>query len=111
LAHNLADRGNYRAAQPLYEKALEIRRRLLSDDHPDTARSYNNLAANLNAQGRCNEARDRWLSEVKSLDAARLQVAFAGLERAGALPPMRSSPAAVLARLGQRSSRRASLEW
>ena len=35
-----------------YEKALEIRRRLLTDDHPDTAQSYNNVAANLNAQGK-----------------------------------------------------------
>jgi len=44
--------GKYAAAQPLCEKALAIHRRLLTDDHPDTATSYNNLAVNLNAQGK-----------------------------------------------------------
>src|SRR5207237_9410325 len=62
---------------------------------------YNNLAANLDAQGQYLEARDRWLSAVKSLDAARLRVAFAGLERAGAVKSVRPALAAVLARLGQ----------
>ena len=38
-------------AQPLLEKALEIRRRLLTDDSPQTANSYNNLAINLDNQG------------------------------------------------------------
>ena len=52
LASNLNGQGKYAAAQPLFEKALEIRRRLLTDDHPDTATSYNNLARNLNAQGK-----------------------------------------------------------
>ena len=44
--------GEVAAAQPLCEKALEIRRRLLSDDHPDTALSYNNVATNLLQQGK-----------------------------------------------------------
>jgi len=39
-------------AQPLYEKALQIRRRLLTDDHPDTATSYNNLATSFTGQGK-----------------------------------------------------------
>ena len=94
-------RGSTPQAQPLFEKALEIRRRLLTDDHPDTADSYNNLAANLNAQGKYLEARDRWLRAVKSLDAARLRVAFTGLERAGTKESVRPALAAVLARLGQ----------
>jgi len=55
-ASTLDDQGNYAAAQPLYEKALEIRRRLLTDDHPDTASSYNNLAYNLQAQGKSTHA-------------------------------------------------------
>ena len=33
-------------ALPLFEKALEIRRRLLSDDNPQTAESYDKLARN-----------------------------------------------------------------
>jgi tetratricopeptide (TPR) repeat protein len=101
LAVNLNAQGKYAAAQPLYEKALEIRRRLLGDDHPHTAFNYNSLASNLHAQGRYLEARDRWLRAVKSLDAARLQVAFSGLERAGAKESARLALAAVQARLGE----------
>ena len=101
VAANLNAQGKYAQAQPLYEKALEIRRRLLTDDHPQTALSYNNLAGNLHAQGKYPESRDRWLLAVKGLDAARLQVAFTGLERAGTKDSVRSALAAVLARLGQ----------
>jgi len=101
LASNLAHQGKYAQAQPLYEKALEIRRRLLTDDHPDTASSYDNLTNNLSAQGKYLEARDRWLGAVKSLDAARLRVAFTGLERAGTRESIRLALAAVLARLDQ----------
>jgi len=103
LAQNLDAQGKYAQAQPLHEKALSINRRLLTDDHPDTARSYYILAADLNAQGKYLEARDRWLSAVKSLDAARLRVAFTGLERAGTKESVRLALAAVLARLGQPS--------
>jgi len=52
----LYNQGKYARAQPLNEKALEIRRRLLTDDHPFTAISYNNLAGNLDAQGKCRQA-------------------------------------------------------
>ncbi|MGO9922752.1 MAG: tetratricopeptide repeat protein [Isosphaeraceae bacterium] len=102
LADNLSAQGKYAQAQPMYEKALEIWRRLLTDNHPDTATGYSNLAANLNAQGKYDEARNRWVSAVKSLDAARLRVAFTGLERAtGTAEPVRPALAAALARLGQ----------
>jgi tetratricopeptide (TPR) repeat protein len=56
VAANLADQGKYAQAQPLYEKALEIRRRRLGDDHPDSAGSYNNVAANLADQGKYAQA-------------------------------------------------------
>jgi CHAT domain-containing protein/tetratricopeptide (TPR) repeat protein len=42
----------YAAAQPLYEKVLETRRRLLTDDHPLTALSVMNLGVNLTDQGK-----------------------------------------------------------
>ena len=75
---------------------------MLPDDHPFTASTSNHLAMNLCAQGKYLEARDRWLSAVKGLDQARLQVAFTGLERAGgARESVRPALAAVLARLGQ----------
>ena len=51
-AEALDAQGKYAQARPLYEKALEIRRRLLTDDHPDTAASYDNLAYNLKTLGR-----------------------------------------------------------
>jgi len=101
LAGNLVEQGKYAQAQPLFEKALEIYRRLLTDDHPDTARSYNNLAANLNAQGKYALARDRRLLAVRSLNSARLRVAFTGLERAATKQSARLALAVVLARLGQ----------
>jgi tetratricopeptide (TPR) repeat protein len=101
LALNLAARGQYTAAQPLFDKALEIWRRLLTDEHRSTARARNSVAANLNAQGKYLDARDHWISAEKGLDAARLSVAFTGLERAGNAQPVRPALAAVLARLGQ----------
>jgi len=102
LALNLNAQGKYVEAQPLYEKALDIFLRLLTDNHPHTATGCNTLAANLNAQGKYREARDQWLRAVKSLDAARLRVAFSGMERAGgAKESARTALAAVLARLGQ----------
>jgi tetratricopeptide (TPR) repeat protein len=41
---------------PLFQKALAIYRQALGEEHPDTARSYNNVAANLDAQGKHAEA-------------------------------------------------------
>ena len=101
LALNQSAQGKCAAAQPLFEKALEIYRRLLTDDHADTANCYNDLAANLNAQGKYAEAKNRWMAAVRSQDAARLLVAFTGLERAGTQRSARPALAAVLARLGQ----------
>jgi tetratricopeptide (TPR) repeat protein len=101
VAYNLNAQGKYGQAQPLFEKALEIRRRLLTDDHPDTAATYGNVAGNLQAQAKYGEARDRWLRAAKSVDAARLRIAFTGLERAGVRWSARPALAALLARLGQ----------
>jgi tetratricopeptide (TPR) repeat protein len=110
VAGNLNAQGIYVQAQPLFERALDIHHHLLTDDHPKTALTYNALAANLNAQGKYPDARDQWLQAVKSLDKARLRVAFAGLERAGAEKSMRPALAAVLARLGQPAEAWQSLE-
>jgi tetratricopeptide (TPR) repeat protein len=41
----------YAEARPLFERALAIREKVLGLDHPDTARSHNNLGDLLNAQG------------------------------------------------------------
>ncbi len=36
--------GQYQKAEPLYLKALKIREKVLGEEHPHTATSYNNLA-------------------------------------------------------------------
>jgi tetratricopeptide (TPR) repeat protein len=110
VAANLDRQGKFAQAQPLHEQALKIFRGMLGDEHPDTALGYYNLAANLNAQGKYFDARDQWLHAVKSLDAARLRVAFTGLERAEASESVRPALAAVLARLGQRTEAWQALE-
>src|SRR5262249_50216544 len=56
VASCLTGQGKYVQAQPLYDKALAIRRRVLGEEHPDTAASYNDLARNLQAQGNLAEA-------------------------------------------------------
>jgi tetratricopeptide (TPR) repeat protein len=55
-AERLDAQVKYAAAEPLYRKALAIRRQLLGEDHPDTALGYHNLASNLRAQGRYAQA-------------------------------------------------------
>src|SRR5262245_47893239 len=56
-AESLHGQGKNAEARPLFERALEVRRRLLTDDHPLTATSYNDLACNLQARGKYAEAR------------------------------------------------------
>ena len=46
----------YAQAQPLLEKALDERRRLLGDDHPDTAQSCFNAAYMMRSQGKYAQA-------------------------------------------------------
>ncbi|MGO9463774.1 MAG: tetratricopeptide repeat protein [Isosphaeraceae bacterium] len=100
-ALNLDHQGKYAQAQPLHEKALQIYRRALIEDRPDAVSIANNLAGNLNAQAKYALARDSLLLAVKSLDAARLRVAFTGLERAATRQSARLALAALQARLGQ----------
>jgi tetratricopeptide (TPR) repeat protein len=52
----LWQRGDYATTLPLYERALEIRERVLGTDHPDTAQSLNNLAALYYATGQYEQA-------------------------------------------------------
>ena len=44
-------RGNTARPSRCSKRRVAIHRRLLTDDHPDTAQSYNNVAYNLNARG------------------------------------------------------------
>ena len=56
VAHTLREMGLYDRAGPAQESALDIRRRVLGDDHPDTLTSLNNMGALLVAQGKPAEA-------------------------------------------------------
>jgi tetratricopeptide (TPR) repeat protein len=54
----LEARRRYREAQPKLEQVLAIRRKVLGEDHPDTALSYKNVAVILNAQSKYQEAEE-----------------------------------------------------
>jgi tetratricopeptide (TPR) repeat protein len=51
-AEALFSRGKYGEAEPLFRQALAVWDEALGPKHPDTAISYNNLAGNLQGQGR-----------------------------------------------------------
>jgi tetratricopeptide (TPR) repeat protein len=55
-AKELDGQGKYAQAEPLHRKALDLWEEVQGPRHPDTARSYNNLALNLHLQGRAKEA-------------------------------------------------------
>ena len=48
--------GEYQKAEELYEKSLRIREKVLGEEHPDTATSYNNLAGVYKSQGEYQKA-------------------------------------------------------
>ncbi|MEA5601845.1 tetratricopeptide repeat protein [Nostoc sp. UHCC 0252] len=48
--------GNYSEAEPLYKQALELRKRLLGDNHPSFATSLNNLAGLYKTTGQYSKA-------------------------------------------------------
>ncbi|MFN6496864.1 MAG: tetratricopeptide repeat protein [Nostoc sp. DedQUE01] len=65
----LQERSQYSEAEPLYKKALSLRQRLLGEEHPSVATSYNNLAALYYSQGRYSEAEPLY---EKALEIAEL---------------------------------------
>jgi hypothetical protein len=65
------------------------------------SRRFISLARNFNALANYAEARDQWLRTFRSLNAARLRVAFTGLDRTRSGAPLRPALAAIQARLGQ----------
>ncbi|MBD2102058.1 FxSxx-COOH system tetratricopeptide repeat protein, partial [Leptolyngbya sp. FACHB-261] len=61
----LAQRAQYTEAEPLLAQALELRQRLLGQDHPDVATSLNNLALLYDSQGRYSEAEPLYLQALE----------------------------------------------
>lgn len=56
LALSYKNEGKYADAEPLYKQALEIRKKFLGNNHPDTAISLNNLALLYQKQDRYNDS-------------------------------------------------------
>jgi tetratricopeptide (TPR) repeat protein len=52
------EQGKYKEAEECHRKALVIRRKVLGEEHPDTALSYSGVALNLHAQGKHKEAEE-----------------------------------------------------
>jgi tetratricopeptide (TPR) repeat protein len=62
----------YQEAEPLYHKALVIRKQALGENHADTATSYNNIATNLAYQGRYEEAEPLYQQALAIMKATSL---------------------------------------
>ena len=56
MANLYKNQGKYEEAEPLYQRALAIKERVLGEEHPDTAGSLNNLALLYADQGKYEEA-------------------------------------------------------
>jgi tetratricopeptide (TPR) repeat protein len=65
LAGLYDSQGRYSEAEPLYLQALELRKRLLGEDHPAVASSLNNLAGLYDSQGRYSEAEPLYLQALE----------------------------------------------
>ncbi len=63
--YHLNNCARYREAEPLYEQALKIKRKMLGEEHPDTARSLNNLALLYVRQGKHGEAEPLYEQALK----------------------------------------------
>ncbi|NEZ59842.1 CHAT domain-containing protein [Leptolyngbyaceae cyanobacterium CCMR0081] len=64
----LHQQGQYNEAEPLYEHALLLYRRLLNNKHPNVARSLSNMALLYESQGRYSEAEAFLLEALKMLN-------------------------------------------
>ncbi|MCE2665183.1 MAG: tetratricopeptide repeat protein [Microcystis sp. 53602_E8] len=62
--------GKYEEAEPLYLQALELRKRLLGENHPYVANSLNNLAKLYYFQGKYEEAEPLYLQALAIAEQA-----------------------------------------
>ena len=108
-AEKLDAQGKYAAAQPLYEKALEINRRLLTDDYPLTAHTTTAWRSTSPPRGSTSRhATDGWRGQEPGCGPAPRRLHRPGTRRDQGV--RRPALAAVLARLGQPAEAWQSLE-
>ncbi|MGD2183538.1 tetratricopeptide repeat protein [Lusitaniella coriacea] len=64
LAELYRSQGRYEAAEPLYLEALDLKKKLLGEEHPHVASSLNNLAGLYKSQGRYEAAEPLYLEAL-----------------------------------------------
>jgi len=64
----LSESGHYSEAEPFYQKALSLYKRLLGEDHPDLVEYINNLVELYDAKGRFKDAEDFAQESLRILD-------------------------------------------
>ncbi|KAJ1073040.1 hypothetical protein K5549_015183 [Capra hircus] len=69
LAVLYGKRGRYREAEPLCQRALEIREKVLGADHPDVAKQLNNLALLCQNQGKFEEVERHYARALSIYEA------------------------------------------
>ena len=65
IGYLVDEQGNYASALEWYQKARRMRERVLGTDHPDTATTYNNIAAVYYAQGNYASALERFQKALR----------------------------------------------
>jgi tetratricopeptide (TPR) repeat protein len=103
-AERLAGQGKYRQAERQARAALDILVRALGEDHPDTARSYHNVAVCLHALGKYEDGAKRFRAAALGWEFGRLHAGRSGFDRSlfrvRYVPP-REGLAACLVRQGK----------
>jgi tetratricopeptide (TPR) repeat protein len=84
LAGLYESQGRNSEAEPFYIQALEMRKGLLGEEHPDVAASLNNLARVYESQGRNSEAEPLYIQALEIIERS-LELILPRLEGMGFL--------------------------
>ena len=70
LANLYDEQGKYEQAEPLYQRALEVREKVLGPEHPDTVRPLDNLANLYLDQGKYEQAEPLYQQALSTYERA-----------------------------------------